>query len=430
MATMSLISTEQPNERAFLVGVIHPFQDLAEVEENLDELAQLTLTAGAEVVGTMIQNRPTIDSSFYIGKGKADELAAKVDLLKINIVIFDDELTPAQIKNLQKLMKETKIIDRGFLILDIFARHARTREAKTQVDLAHWEYLLPRLTRHWTHLERQKGGIGTRGGPGETQIEIDRRLIKYRISGLKKDLLKIEKQRETRRKNRQDVYKVALVGYTNAGKSSLMNLFTDAQVLVEDKLFATLDTTVRTIDLEGFQLLISDTVGFIRKLPHDLIASFKSTLQEVSEADLILKIVDLSNPSYEKHLETVNSVLHEIGVTERHALTVFNKIDLIQDQEIFTEALRQHPGAIAVSVLREINVAKLEAAILDAVRSEHTTREFLLAYDQQKLLAHFHNVLDVLDIQYLEEGIQVKVKGRRAVLEDIEKQFPPKSSQS
>lgn len=420
---MSLISTEQPQERAFLVGVIHPFQDLAEVEENLEELAQLTLTAGAEVVGTMIQNRPTIDSSFYIGKGKADELAAKVDLLKVNIVIFDDELTPAQVKNLQKLMKEVKIIDRGFLILDIFARHARTREAKTQVDLAHWEYLLPRLTRHWTHLERQKGGIGTRGGPGETQIEIDRRLIKFRISGLKKDLLKIEKQRETRRKNRQDVYKVALVGYTNAGKSSLMNLFTNAQVLVEDKLFATLDTTVRTIELEGFQVLISDTVGFIRKLPHDLIASFKSTLQEVTEADLILKIVDLSNPSYEKHLETVNSVLHEIGITERNALTVFNKIDLIEDQEIFTAALRQYPNAIAVSVLRQINVAKLEAAILDAVRSEHTTREFFLAYDQQKLLAHFHSVLDVLDIQYLEKGIQVKVKGRRAVLEDIEKQL-------
>lgn len=422
---MSLISTVQPTERAFLVGVIHPFQDMAEVEENLEELARLTLTAGAEVVGTMIQNRPTIDSSFYIGKGKADELAAKVDLLKVNIVIFDDELTPAQIKNLQKLIKEVKIIDRGFLILDIFARHARTREAKTQVDLAHWEYLLPRLTRHWTHLERQKGGIGTRGGPGETQIEIDRRLIKFRISGLKKELLKIEKQRETRRKNRQDVYKIALVGYTNAGKSSLMNLFTDAEVLVEDKLFATLDTTVRTIDLEGFQLLISDTVGFIRKLPHDLIASFKSTLQEVDEADLILKIVDLSNPSYEKHLETVNSVLQEMGVTERNALTIFNKIDLIEDQEVFTAARRQHPDALAISVLRQINITKLETTILEMVRSEHTTREWLLRYDQQKLLAHLHDVLDVLEISYLENGIQVKVKGRRVALESIEKQFEP-----
>lgn len=420
MATSNLIPTEQPTERVLLVGVVHPFQDVLEVEENLEELARLTLTAGGEVVGTVLQNRATIDATYYIGKGKADEIAAKVEMLQVDLVIFDDELSPAQVKNLQRLMKKARIIDRGFLILDIFARHARTREAKTQVELAHWEYLLPRLTRQWTHLERQRA-IGTRGGPGETQIELDRRMIGQRISRLKKDLTKIEQQRATRRKNRQDVYKVALVGYTNAGKSSLMNLLTDAQVLVEDKLFATLDTTVRTIDLEGYNILLSDTVGFIRKLPHNLIASFKSTLQEVDDADLILKIVDINNPNYDKHLETVDTVLQELGVTERQTLTIFNKIDLIGDQEVFTAALRQFPDALAISVKTQININKLENAILDTIRSEHTIQELMLSYDQQKLLAHLHTISDVLEIEYLEESIRVKVKGRRALLDSIEK---------
>ena len=280
-------------EKAILVGVIHGNLDEKKVDHHLDELSLLTETAGGEVVGYVKQKLNRINPSYFIGTGKAKEVINIAKEQNASIIIFDDELSPSHVKNFNKLSEEIKVIDRSALILDIFKQHAQTKEAKTQVELAQLQYMLPRLTRAWTHLERQMGGIGTRAGAGETQIEVDRRLVRTRISKLKNELIKIDKERLTQGKRRSDQFKVALVGYTNAGKSTLMNVMSGADVYTKDQLFATLDTTVRSLTLEGtHQILLSDTVGFIRKLPHHLIASFKSTLNEVILADLILIVLD------------------------------------------------------------------------------------------------------------------------------------------
>jgi GTP-binding protein HflX len=417
-----MIETAVDQDKALLVGVIHGNQMASTVEENLEELAQLTTTWGAVVAGEVVQKRQQIDSALYVGKGKVEEITNMVAMLKIDVVIFDDELSPAQTKNLQKLIEKARVIDRSALILDIFVRHASSKESKTQVELAQLQYLLPRLTRAWTHLERQRGATSTRGGMGETQIEIDRRLVRNRIATLKLDLEKIEKQRDTRRKSRDDMFKVALVGYTNAGKSSLMNIFSDADVLVENKLFATLDTTVRNVMIQDHEVLLSDTVGFIHKLPHHLVASFKSTLQEVKHADLILKVIDVSSPQWEKHLETVNEVLIELGVSSNETITVFNKIDLVKKPEQLSGALREFEEAIPVSALRQIGINKLEAAIA-RVRSEDFIEETLtLDHDQQKFLAYLHRSAEILDIEYLESEIKVRVRVRKGGLDQILKQ--------
>lgn len=417
-----MIETAIEQDNAILVGVIHGQQQLSAVEENLEELAQLATTWGAKVAGEIVQKRTQIDSALYVGKGKVEEIVAKIDLVHANVVIFDDELSPAQTKNLQKIITKARVIDRSSLILDIFVRHASSKESKTQVELAQLQYLLPRLTRAWTHLERQRGATSTRGGMGETQIEVDRRLIRNRISLLKLDLDKIEKQRDTRRKNRDDMFKVALVGYTNAGKSSLMNVFSDADVLVENKLFATLDTTVRNVVINEHPILLSDTVGFIHKLPHHLVASFKSTLQEVRYADLILKVIDVSSPQYEKHLETVNEVLIELGVTDKQSITIFNKIDLVESPEILSGALKRFEGAVPISALRQINITKLEQAIADIRSGEFVVESFKLGHDQPKFLAYLHRTTEILDLVYLDDGVQVKVKVHKDALEQLLKQ--------
>ena len=414
--------TEKEQDIALLVGVVHGHQQQHEVELNLEELAQLTTTWGASVAGEVVQKRQQIDSALYVGKGKVEEIINMIEMLKVNVVIFDDELSPAQTKNLQKLMTKVRVIDRSSLILDIFVRHASSKESKTQVELAQLQYLLPRLTRAWTHLERQRGATSTRGGMGETQIEIDRRLVRDRIAGLKVELDKIEKQRDTRRKNRDDMFKVALVGYTNAGKSSLMNLFSDADVLVEDKLFATLDTTVRNVMIKEHEILLSDTVGFIHKLPHHLVASFKSTLQEVRHADLILKVIDVSSPQYEKHLETVNEVLIDLGVSEQRSLTVFNKIDLVSTPETLSGALREFEDAIPISALRQVGISQLEDAIARIRRDDYVEETMVLGHDQQKFLAYLHRSAEVLNIDYGEENMQVLVRVRKGALEQILKQ--------
>lgn len=410
-------------EKALLVGVVHGRQTQEQVEENLKELALLVRTSGAKVAGEIIQKRTEIHAALYVGKGKAEEIVSMVGMLKVDLVIFDDELTPAQTKNFQNLLKKARVIDRSSLILDIFMRHASSKESKTQVELAQLQYLLPRLTRAWTHLERQRGGTGTRGGMGETQIEVDRRLIRTRISTLKTELGKIERQRDTRRKNRDDMYKVALVGYTNAGKSSLMNLFSDAEVLVEDKLFATLDTTVRKVELQDHPILLSDTVGFIHKLPHNLVASFKSTLQEVQQADLILKVIDLSSSQYEKHLETVNEVLMELGVLEQETVTVFNKIDLIQDEKVLSIAQRDHADSVMVSVMQQININGLEQAILAKRKSGYIEETLKLNHDQHKILSYLHRSTEVLNVDYEENHLEVSIRARKGVLEQVKKQI-------
>ena len=312
-------------ERCILIGIINRDQDEEKSREYLEELRFLADTAGADTVHMFTQKLSQSNSRTFLGSGKMEDIKGYVKAENIDMIIFDDELTPSQLKNIEALM-EVKVMDRTNLILDIFAARAQTSYARTQVELAQYQYLLPRLTRMWTHLERQKGGIGMRG-PGETQIETDRRIIQQKISLLKKKLQKIDVQMSTQRGNRGKVVRVALVGYTNVGKSTLLNLLCKTDVLAENKLFATLDTTVRKINIDNLPLLLTDTVGFIRKLPTQLVESFKSTLDEVREADVLLHVVDISHPSFMVHIESVNIILQEIESTDKPCIMIFNKID-------------------------------------------------------------------------------------------------------
>jgi GTP-binding protein HflX len=318
--------TQSIKETAILVGVAHHQQDLFTVEEYLAELAFLVDTAGGIPIKRFIQKLEFPDPKTYVGKGKLEEIRSYISLHEVDIAVFDDELSPSQIRNIERELK-CRILDRNNLILDIFAKRARTAHSRTQVELAQCEYLLPRLTRMWTHLEKQRGGIGLRG-PGEQEIETDRRILRYRISLLKKKLEEIDKQKVTQRKNRRQLVRLALVGYTNVGKSTVMNLLSKSNVFAENKLFATLDTTVRKVVIHDLPFLLSDTVGFIRKLPHTLIESFKSTLDEVREADVLIHIVDISHPAFEEQIEVVNQTLTDIGASDKPMIMLFNKIDL------------------------------------------------------------------------------------------------------
>ncbi len=323
-------------ERALLVG--HLGRDRADFVRSLEELGRLADTAGAEVLGQIVQRRGTISPKHFIGKGKLDEVKGAAEDADADVVIFNDDLSPSQIRNLEKAIGR-KVVDRSELILDIFARRARTRESRLQVELAQLEYALPRLTGMWRHLERQAGGIGTRG-PGETQLETDRRLVREKISRLKRDLLAVERERETQRRRRRREFRAALVGYTNAGKSTLFNALTRAQVFVEDRLFATLDATTRQmVSADRRRVLLTDTVGFIRKLPHHLVASFHSTLVEAVEADLLLHVVDAADPGFRRQMVAVEQVLDSILEEPRPSVLIFNKSDLVQD-EVALEGLR------------------------------------------------------------------------------------------
>lgn len=319
------IIREERRETAVLVGIITQEQDEAKVNEYLDELAFLADTAGAIPVKRFTQKIDKPNGATFLGTGKIKEVAEFVEQNEVNLVIFDDELTPTQLRNLENMFK-ARVLDRTNLILDIFAQRAQTAHAKVQVELAQYQYLLPRLTRMWTHLERQRGGIGMRG-PGETQIETDRRIILDKISHLKEQLEKIDKQMATQRKNRGQMVRIALVGYTNVGKSTIMNMLSKSDVFAENKLFATLDTTVRKVVIGNLPFLLSDTVGFIRKLPHNLVESFKSTLDEVREADILLHVVDISHPNFEEQIDVVNRTLQEIGAQNIPTYVVFNKVD-------------------------------------------------------------------------------------------------------
>ncbi|SHI53150.1 GTPase HflX [Pseudozobellia thermophila] len=380
------------HEKAVLIGVINREQNEEKVSEFLDELEFLTYTAGGEVVKRFVQRMDVPNPKTLIGSGKMEEVQAFVKANDIGSVIFDDELTPAQQRNIEKLLR-CKIVDRTSLILDIFAQRAQTSYARTQVELAQYEYLLPRLTGLWTHLERQRGGIGMRG-PGETEIETDRRIVRDRISLLKKKLEKIDRQMETQRGNRGALVRVALVGYTNVGKSTLMNVISKSEVFAENKLFATLDTTVRKVVIGNLPFLLSDTVGFIRKLPTQLVESFKSTLDEVREADLLLHVVDISHPQFEEHIDSVNKILHEIGCSDKNTIMVFNKIDqyrheVIDSDDLVTEKTERHftieewkrtwmqrvgDKAIFISALNKQNLDEFRKRVYDEVRDIHVTR--------------------------------------------------------
>jgi len=376
-------------ERAVLVGVVHKDQTEEEVHEYLDELAFLAETAGAIAVKKFIQKLPHPDSRTYVGKGKLEEVKKYVEGRDINILIFDDELSGSQIMNIEKAVN-VKTIDRSDLILDIFARRAKTAQAKAQVELAQYQYILPRLRGMWKHLERLGGGIGTRG-PGESEIETDRRIVRDKVSLLKKRLAEIDKQAFTQRKDRGEFIRVALVGYTNVGKSTIMNLLSKSDVLAENKLFATLDTTTRKIVYENTPFLLSDTVGFIRKLPHHLVESFKSTLDEVREADILLHVVDISHPKYEDQLGVVNKTLQELNAFDKPIITVFNKMDLYIkntfDEWLNDEVKQQiledlkarwqretHDNAIFISALERTNIDELRKTILDKVRELYQIR--------------------------------------------------------
>jgi GTP-binding protein HflX len=376
-------------ERAVLVGVVHKDQTEQEVHEYLDELAFLAETAGAVAVKKFIQKLAHPDSRSYVGKGKLEEIKKYVEGRDINILIFDDELSGSQIMNIEKAV-DVKTIDRSDLILDIFARRAKTAQAKAQVELAQYQYILPRLRGMWKHLERLGGGIGTRG-PGESEIETDRRIVRDKVTLLKKRLSDIDKQAFTQRKDRGEFIRVALVGYTNVGKSTIMNLLSKSDVLAENKLFATLDTTTRKIVYENTPFLLSDTVGFIRKLPHHLVESFKSTLDEVREADILLHVVDISHPNYEDQLGVVNKTLQELGAHDKPVITVFNKMDLYIKNtfdEWLDDATKQQiledlksrwqnetqGNAIFISALERTNIDVLRKTILDKVRELYQIR--------------------------------------------------------
>ena len=394
-------------ERVLLVGVVTPYQSMETVEDHLMELGNLVRTLKYEVVDRFIVKRNHISPSMYIGKGKVEEIRSLISILRLDEIIFDDDLSPTQSRNLEKALN-IEIRDRSGVILEIFAKHSRTKEAKTQVELATLEYLLPRLTRRWTHLERQIGGIGVRSGAGETQIEVDRRLTRTRISCLKKDIKRIDRERDIQRKGRGSYYRVALVGYTNAGKSTILNLFTNASVLVEDKLFATLDTTVRQWKIDKYHnVLLSDTVGFIRKLPPNLMASFRSTLQEAREADLILKVIDISNPNCLEHLKTVDEILIRLDLYEIPSLTVFNKIDKM-DNGIFRQVRLDYPEAIFLSALNSLKVDDLRLGILQKLQQEEIKVEIELSLNDVKAIALIRDNGVVLKETYNDESIRME----------------------
>lgn len=379
--------------------MVTPGHDKLDVDDSIRELALLADTAGADVVDTMVPSVQRINVATFVGKGKVQELASRVTSTNADLVIFDDDLSNVQVRNIEREVG-CKLLDRSALILDIFARNARTATAKTQVELAQLEYLLPRLTRQWTHLSRQKGGIGMRG-PGETQIETDRRLIGTRIATLKDRLIKIDRQRTTQRKGRSGFTRVSLIGYTNAGKSTLMNELAGAGVLAENRLFATLDATTRTVELSpGRKVLLSDTVGFIRKLPHRLIESFKSTLDEVRESDILMHVLDASHRGFEEHKEVVQRTLLELGVKDKPTLLVFNKIDAIEDPADLLALKNTYPDAAFVSALRGIGLTELREKLVTTIDAGFEEIETILPVADQKAIQHIRSMADILEEEY------------------------------
>lgn len=388
MGRTKIYDTAVKPETAVLVSVITPGTTEDKAKEYLDELAFLVETAGGINKGIFTQKLAYPDRATFIGSGKLEEIKAFVTAEEIDIVVFDDELSPSQLRNIEKEL-EVKILDRSNLILDIFAKHAKTAQAKTQVELAQLQYLLPRLTRMWTHLERQRGGIGMRG-PGESQIESDRRMILNKVSLLKDRLKLIDKQNETQRRNRGELIRVALVGYTNVGKSTIMNMVSKSDVLIENKLFATLDTTVRKVVIDNLPFLLSDTVGFIRKLPHHLVECFKSTLDEVREADILIHVVDISHPQFEDHIHAVNETLKELDALDKPVITVFNKIDAYKTPVSETEdgaeikttledfknswMAKNSDPAVFISATNKTNVEEFKQKLYDTVVELHNMR--------------------------------------------------------
>lgn len=407
-------------ERVFLVGVELKSGKTHETRESLDELAELATTAGGEVVGEGVQNVESRNPATYIGKGKADEFAKFCKQQNVDTVIFDDELSPAQTRNLEKIF-EVKILDRTALILDIFSQRARTREGKLQIELAQLQHLLPRLTRFWGHLSRQSGGIGMRGGEGESQLESDRRKVSERIDKIERDLDSVRRQRETQRvgRKRSQWPLASIVGYTNAGKSTLLNKLTGSEVMVKDILFATLDPTTRRLKLPSNQnVLLTDTVGFIRKLPHGLVEAFKATLEEVVQADLLLHVVDVSHPQAEEQIAAVNTVLAEIGAADKPTLMVFNKIDRLHpdgigagsSRGILRRFLERYSNAVAISATTGDGLPALLAELGTQLRPERELLELKIPHEEAAVIARLHKVGQVVARRYNAKTVRFKAR--------------------
>jgi len=394
---------------------------MSELEEDIREIQLLSETLGIDIVDISTHNLKTIHPSTFISKRKAEEIVRKAKMLECNNIILNDDISPAQMKNLQNIAGfDVRILDRTGIIIDIFNIHAKSNESKKQVELAKLEYMLPRLTRQWSHLERQMGGTGTRGGPGEKQIEIDRRLIRKEIDKLKKDLSKISQSREIQRKKRSEAVCVSLAGYTNAGKSSLMNRLTGANVYIENELFATLDSTTKILDLDISQkILLSDTVGFIQKLPHELVASFQTTLSDIKRADLILKVIDSSYSNLSMHIDTIEKTLKELNSSTINSIFVFNKIDLIDNKQIKV-LLKRYPESIFISCQDNSGIDYLIEYIKNSIRERYIQKTLKIKYSQLNYINDIYENLDVLKRQDKENYILIKVEGSKEKIKWIQ----------
>ncbi len=416
---MKLIETRE-REDAIVVGLISRKTKRETVNDHLDELILLADTAGADVRHKIAQERDHIDPATFIGSGKVKEIAQLVEEEKIDLVIFDDDLSPVQVRNLEKVIT-CKIIDRSGIILDIFASRAKTQEAMTQVELAQLQYFLPRLTRQWTHLSKQYGGVGTKG-PGETQIETDRRSIRTRISHLKEKLKNIDNEREVQRRGRKHMHRVAMVGYTNAGKSTLLKQLSGSDVLIEDRLFATLDTTVRQVFLASRKkILLSDTVGFIRKLPPHLIATFKSTLAEAAEADIILHVVDISHPKFQEQMAIVKDTLDQIGASGKPTIYVFNKIDKIADRSLLSDLQNEYTPSACISAERGINITSLTSELLTLIDCDITEQSLRVPQADYRTIAKLHEIAEITKQEYEGNNINVQFRINRKNMEQLKK---------
>jgi len=407
-------------ERAILVGVRIGQTPRETAQEHIDELEELLATAGGEAIIKIMQDRQRLDVAYYVGKGKAYEILELIEPNEIDLIIFDDDLSTVQVRNLSNLFNK-KVVDRSGLILDIFASRARTKEAKTQVELAQLKYMLPRLTRAWTHLSKQYGGIGTKG-PGETQIETDRRIIRDRIAMLTAKLKEIEANREIQVKNRKEMVKISLVGYTNAGKSTIFNLLTESDVFAEDKLFATLDSTTRVFQVDKTHTaLLSDTVGFIRKLPAHLVASFKSTLNEVRDADILLHIIDITHPFYEDHISVVNQTLKDLHFEDKVLIHVFNKVDVLEDKDRIELVNRRYENVVIVSAKRGFRIEELKSMVREIIESKFGDETLELNYAQSGLVSAIHDLAKVNDLKYEDEKIVIKFRADKVNSEKIKR---------
>jgi len=401
--------SKSDRERCILVGVSTRTTGRQETEELLDELALLADTAGGDVIARFTQDRDRIDPASFIGKGKVEELRVFVEGNSIPLVVFDDDLSAVQVRNLERDL-DCKVLDRSALILDIFAARAKSMEARTQVELAQLQYLLPRLTRQWTHLSKQFGGIGTKG-PGETQIETDRRMIRARISHLKEKLDRIGRQRTTQRRGREKHTRAAMVGYTNVGKSTLLNSLSGSEVFVENRLFATLDPTTRLVPLtQGVEILVTDTVGFIRKLPHHLVASFKSTLEEITEADLLLHIADISSRVFEHQIKIVQETLHDLGCSTKPTLMVFNKIDRLADRGVLHDVAKEFPNSVFISATRGINLPSLKNEVFGLLEKEFVEKVFTISQEHQKVISYLYSIGEIREKTYQDNSVVLKVR--------------------